>query len=404
MFKPYRRKQMNKDLFYVLTREIDENFLMERLKEMIAIKSENPFDEEPRPGYREKEMGEYYAETMTNLGLEVDYNDILPGRPNVFGHSKGLANGPTLMLAGHMDTARTDGYEDAYDVKVEEGKIFGRGACDMKAALAAYLEVARILKTAKVKLNGNLILAGIMDEEYRMLGSQDIGKNGPHADQGIIGEPCDLTICPTNKGRVSTYIRTFGTAAHSSVPENGDNAISRMAKVIQIFSDYNEELLKAEPHQLCGYGRFNPGVIRGGVQVNMVPDHCELEVDRRTLPGETKEKVYDEFHLRLNRLVQEDPGFKYKISEPTWLIPPNEISSKEAVVKSLLSAHEQVLGRAAQVTAFPAGSDAPYMGFPTVVCGPGSITQAHSTREFVSLEQVVGSVKMYLWTIVDLLT
>lgn len=394
---------MNKELFHTLIQAIDERFLVERLKEMIAIKSENPFDEEPRAGYREKEMGQYYAEMMRGLGLEVDYKYVQPGRPNVFGYRKGVANGVTLMLAGHMDTARTDGYDAAYNVKEEGGNIFGRGACDMKAALAAYLEIARILKAAEVKQKGNLILAGVMDEEYQMLGSQDIGRNGPRADQGIIGEPCDLTVCPTSKGRVSLNIRTFGKAAHSSVPEHGENAIIRMSKVIQTFSNYNDELLKAESHPLCGHGRFNLGVIRGGVQVNMVPDRCELEVDRRTLPGETKEEVYDEFRLRLDRLVKDDPDFEYEISEPTWLIPPNDIRHDEPVVQSLLSAYEQVMGQTTQVTAFAAASDAPHMGFPTVICGPGSIAQAHSTREFVSIEQLVMAVKMYLWTIVDLL-
>jgi acetylornithine deacetylase/succinyl-diaminopimelate desuccinylase family protein len=394
---------MNKKLYHTLIRAIDERFLIERLKEMIAIKSENPFDEEPRAGYREKEMGQYLAEIMSSLDLEVEYRYVRRDRPNVFGHRKGAAGSMTLMLAGHMDTARTDGYGAAYDVKEEKSKIFGRGSCDMKAALAAYLEVARILKAAAVKLKGNLILAGIMDEEYQMLGSQDIGKNGPRADQGIIGEPCDLTVCPTNKGRVSAYIRTFGKAAHSSIPEQGVNAIISMSKVIQTFSDYNDELLKAAPHPLCGHGRFNPGVISGGVQVNMVPDRCELEVDRRTLPGETKEDVYAELRLRLDRIAQDDTGFKYEISDPTWLIPPNDISRDEPVVQSLLSAYEQIMGKTTQVTAFPAGSDAPHMGFPTVICGPGSIAQAHSTMEFVSFEQVLQAVKMYLWTIADLL-
>ena len=129
---------MNKELYHTLIAAIDERFLLERLKEMIAIKSENPFDEEPRAGYREKEMGQYFAEIMSSLGLEVEYRYVQPDRPNVFGYRKGAAGSMTLMLAGHMDTARTDGYDAAYDVKEEKGKIFGRGSCDMKAALAAW--------------------------------------------------------------------------------------------------------------------------------------------------------------------------------------------------------------------------------------------------------------------------
>ena len=394
---------MDEKQFNELAAQVDQAFLTARLKDMVAIKSENPFDEAPRPGYREKEMGEYLADHMAGLGMDVTVKDVLPGRPNVFGLLRGEAPGASLMLAGHMDTARTDGYEDAYRVEEKQGRVYGRGACDMKAGLAAYLEIARLLKESGTKLKGDLIIAGVADEEYQMHGSRDMGRNGPHADQGIIGEPTDLSVCPANKGRVSTFIRTFGRAAHSSVPEEGENAIVRMASVIQAFADYNAALLAREPHPLCGHGRFNPGVIKGGVQVNMVPDTCALEVDRRTLPGETKEQVYAEFRRRLDGLAAEDPGFRYEITEPSWLIPPNDIAIEEPVVQSLLGAYRQVCGRPTEATAFVAGSDAPHMGFPTVVCGPGSINQAHSTCEFVAVEQLVAAARMYLWTVFDLL-
>jgi hypothetical protein len=116
------------------------------------------------------------------------------------------------MLAGHMDTARTTGYPEAYTVKVADGKMHGRGACDMKAALAAYLGVVKALKETGTRLKGRLIVCGIVDEEYQMLGSKAIGRSGRMADQGIIGEPTNLRVCPSNKGRVSTKIVTRGRA------------------------------------------------------------------------------------------------------------------------------------------------------------------------------------------------
>ena len=297
-------------LFNRLTDAVNRDRVLGLLTEMIAIKSENPFHEAPRPGYREKEMGEFLADRLTELGLAVHTREVRPDRPNVFGRMKGVGDKPSLMLAGHMDTARTDGYEDAYQVEVKENNIFGRGACDMKAGLAAYLEVMHILKEAGIQLKGDLMIAGIMDEEFQMLGSRDIGRNGPHAARGIIGEPTDMQVCPANKGRVSTFIKTFGTAAHSSVPEKGQNAIIRMAKVISAFEDYNEFLLSQPAHYLCGHGRFNPGVIKGGVQVNMVPDTCTLEVDRRTLPGEDKDKVYQELRQRIDPFKSKRSGIQ----------------------------------------------------------------------------------------------
>ncbi len=383
--------------FEDLQAAIDEAWLARVLQEMVSIRSENPFDDPPTPGYREQEMAEYLAGQLADLKVRAEWREVRPGRPNLFGYLPGKEGHFTLALAGHTDTARTTGYPDAYNVRLEDGKIYGRGACDMKAALAAYLAVAKVLQESGITLRGNLLLCFNVDEEYQMLGSKAIGREGPRADQGIIGEPTALAICPANKGRVSTKIITRGVAAHSSVPEKGVNAIVRMARVIQAFEGYNDELLARTPHPLCGHGRFNPGVIRGGVQVNMVPDYCELEVDRRTLPGESVEQVYAELHERIARAAASDPDFRYEITEPTWLIAPNDISVEEPVVKALRAAHVAVFGRDPGVQAFVAGSDAPYMGFPTVVCGPGSIEQAHTTNEFVRLDQVVDAARIYLY-------
>jgi acetylornithine deacetylase len=176
-----------------------------------------------------------------------------------------------------------------------------------------------------------------------------------------------------------------------------------MSKAIQAFSDYNEALLQAEPHPLCGHGRFTPSVIKGGTILSTVPDQCELEVDRRVLPGETKDKVFEEYRSRLDPLVKDSPTFGYEITEPTWDIPANDISEQEPVVQSLLSAYQVVMGKPTQCKAFAAATDAPNMGFPTVVCGPGSIDQAHGKNEFVSVEQIVQAVRMYLWSILHLL-
>ena len=382
---------------------IDRSWMVRILQEMILIRSENPFDDPAREGYREQEIADYLAGHLSDLGLQVEMRDVRPGRPNVFGTLSGKRGNPTLMLAGHMDTARTTGYPEAYAAEVKDGRMYGRGACDMKAALAAYLGVLKALKETGTRLNGRLIVCGIVDEEYQMLGSKAIGSGSRMADQGIIGEPTNLRVCPANKGRVSTKIVTRGRAAHSSVPEKGVNAIVRMSKVIRAFEGYNEELLSRTPHPLCGNGRFTPGVIHGGVQVNMVPDTCELEVDRRTLPGETRESVYAEFHERIRRAAAGDPEFVYEITDPTWLIAPNDISPQEPVVRALQAAHRDLFGKDPGVEAFVAGSDAPYMGFPTVICGPGSIAQAHTTCEFVELQEVADAARLYLHAVLQLL-
>jgi len=394
---------MNVDIYNALTAAIDRDKLIQRLCELVAIRSENPFGAAPGEGRREKEIGEYYADALHRLGLDVDYNEIRPGRPNVFGRRRGSGGGMTLMLAGHLDTVDTRGYDDAYDVRLEDGKVFGRGACDMKGALAAYLEVARLIKEADLNLKGHLIIGGVADEEHRMIGSRHVGANGPRADRGIIGEPSDLDVCPANKGQLGVIIRTLGRAVHSSIPEKGVNAIVHMAKVIEAFADYNTALLNTAPHPLCGHGRFSPGVIRGGNILSTVPDRCALEVERRIIPGETVPAVLAELRARLDRLAQTVPDFKYEMTAPTWDIPANDVPVTEPVVQSLLKAHAEVIGKPARVRAFAAGTDAPNLGFPAVICGPGSIDQAHSLNEYLAVDQLVAAVKIYLWCVLDLL-
>jgi acetylornithine deacetylase len=395
---------MDSKLYQEMTRAVDESRLVESLSAMIAIKSENPFASEPRAGSREKEMAQYYGEAMHSFGLEVSYTDPLPDRPNVFGLKKGRAGRRRLMLAGHTDTMPTEGYEDAYRVKFENGKVYGRGACDMKAGLAAYLEVLRILELFDLNLSGDLLVAGIIDEESRMVGSKSVGQNGPRADQGLIGEPTGLDICTANKGQLGTIIRTRGKAVHAGIPEKGRNAIVYMASVIAALSDYNEALLAKAPHPLLGHGRVSPNVIRGGSIVSTVPDVCELEVDRRALPGETMEEFYRDLRRRIDPLKAALPGFGYELTAPTWDIPANDISPREPVVAALMAAREAVSGARARPKAFAAATDAPNLGFPTVVCGPGSIDQAHGANEFVAVEQLVDATRMYLRVVLELLT
>ncbi|MEM7225251.1 MAG: M20 family metallopeptidase [Pseudomonadota bacterium] len=381
---------------------VDEERLVARLSEMVTIRSENPFEAPASPGYQEQEYADYLAQAMSELGLEVVKRDVVPGRPNVWGRFRERNDGTTLMLAGHTDTVGTEGYDEPFDGRLEDGKIYGRGSCDMKAGLAAYLEAVRVLKEAKVPLTGDLIVAGICDEEFQMIGSRDMGKNGPWADFGIIGEPTDLTICPAHKGQFSLFIRTFGKAVHSSVPELGENAIERMARVVLAFSNYNDELKQATPHALCGHGRFSPGVIRGGGIVSSVPDYCELEVDRRTLPGESSEEVVAQYRRRLDRLAAEDPRFRYEISDPSWDVKSLDTPISSPVVQSLSAAYEVVLGEVPDIHAFPAATDAPNLGFPTVVCGPGSLAQAHTTCEYVEVSQLVAAARLYLASALDM--
>ena len=397
-------RELSTELIEEAEATIDERRLVETLQALILCQSENPFEEEPTEGQGEEEVARYMAGRLDNLGVEYELRELGPCRTNLLARIGSETDGPTLMLAGHMDTVRTAGYPEAYSAEERGGFVYGRGACDMKGALACYLEVVEVLQTVQSSLGGSLYVVGVADEEYKMFGAQEIGESGPQVDGVIIGEPTELAVCPASKGRVTTNIVTQGRAAHSSTPETGVNAISHMGRVLSTLEDYSSDLLeKRNPHPLLGRPRVNPGIIEGGSQANIVPDECRLEVDRRTLPGESKGDVYDELENLLAEAGESVPEFRAELTEPGLLIPANEVEPDEPLVEALRESAGEVFGEFCELQGFMAGSDAAYYGSPAVICGPGSIEQAHTTNEFVAVEDLVRATRIYLRTVLSML-
>jgi len=376
--------------------------LVTDLTEMVALASVNPFDGETGPEISgpcmcEEAFARDLKRRMEDLGLETGWREVAPGRPNVWGRLKGSGDGATVMLAAHTDTVGVEGYPEAFTPTVRDGYVYGRGSCDMKAAIACYLETVRLIREGGVVLEGDLIICAVCDEEHTMIGSTDAGRHGPHADYGIVGEPTELAICPSHKGELCLSLITHGRAAHSSMPENGINAVEAMGAVIAAFSDYNSELCQiADPHPLCGTGRFSMNVIRGGDFVSAIPSHCEMQVDRRYLPGEDAAKIIGEYRERLERVASQRTDFSYSIGEPSLDIRPLDVPLASPLVSVMTDAVTRTIGREPEITAFPGGTDAPNLGFPCVSCGPGSLAQAHTVNEFVAIDQMVQATSIYL--------
>ncbi len=382
-----------------LLEQVAQGSIVDLLREMIAIPSVNPFDEPANEDCRELEIADYYQSRMDHLGLLTSRRNVVSGRPNIFGRIKGNGTGPCIMLAGHLDTVGVTGYSNPFDPVIRDNRVYGRGSCDMKAGLAAFIEVARIIIQNDIELAGDLLIAGIADEEHHMIGSKEIRENGPIPDFAIVGEPTELEVCHAHKGQLCMHIRTYGRACHSSIPELGVNAISHMAKLIGVFEDYNDELMSRPPHPECGHGRFSPGVIRGGDIASSVPDFCELEVDRRTIVGESTQDVISEYRKRIEPLTSSVPDFHYEIGPVTIETAALDTPLESPIVEQSAQAYRETVGQASELKPFNGGTDAPNLMCPAVICGPGSIQQAHTLDEFVEIDQVTDAVKIYLRTV-----
>ena len=176
-----------------------------------------------------------------------------------------------------------------------------------------------------------------------------------------------------------------------------------MGKVIAAFADYNDCLTEGVSHPLCGHGTFSIGVIQGGSIVSTVPDFCEIEVDRRILPNEKKSDVIEAYRERLDKIEAADPTFKYELSEPTWDVPSLDTPINSPVVQAVLEGYQKSTNNSPTIEAFPGGTDAPNFRCPAVICGPGSLSQAHSKNEFIEIKEIVGAVEIYLWATLKLL-
>jgi len=394
----YLEAMTNTTVNHIL-KSIDQHRVIELLREMIAIPSVNPFDEPTSDHARELEIANYYEQKMQDIGMLTSRRDVTEGRPNIFGRIKGKGNGPCIMLAGHLDTVGVIGYDAPFDPVIRQQRVYGRGACDMKAGLAAFLEIATVILQKEIELDGDLIIAGIADEEHQMIGSREIRKNGPIPDFAIVGEPTELEVSRAHKGQLCMHIRTHGKACHSSIPEQGVNAIQHMSKVLEALSDYNSELRSRTAHPTFGHSSFSPGVIKGGDIVSSVPDSCELEVDRRLISGETIDQVVSEYRQRIDPLMSQLPDFRYEISEPTLHGEPLDTPEDSAIVETITAAYQETTQRTSTLPVFTGSTDAPNLLSPAVICGPGSVEQAHTLDEYVELDQVTKAAEIYLRTV-----
>jgi succinyl-diaminopimelate desuccinylase len=353
------------------------------LRALVALPSVNPaFLPAGHKHASEQSIAEFLATVGARAGLDVELQPVQPGRPNLIARlaPRGTAR-HRILLAPHLDTVPAA--DDQYTPVAKMGRLHGRGTCDTKGSVAAmFSAMCELAHGDRRPRETEIIFAGLVDEESAQAGSRALVANGFKADLAIVGEPTRLNVVTAHKGAVWIRVETHGKAAHGALPHLGRNAVHSMAAIIEAFeSDYRAQLAKRK-HPLLGQATSNLGVIRGGTQANIVPAHCFIEIDRRTLPGETEADVKRE----VSDLFKKHK-LRAEVSFPkTAPCLPMETDPSLPLVRQFMKCVEQTKPQGAQYFCDAAVLSA--AGIPSVVFGPGDIAHAHSADEWLELEQL----------------
>jgi acetylornithine deacetylase len=358
--------------------------LVELLQQLVAIDSINP-DLVPG-GAGEEKIARFVADWFERAGLEVVWDEPAPGRPNVIGIARGTGGGRSLLLNAHMDTVGVEGMERPHAPYIQDNRLYGRGAYDMKGGLAAIMAAGAAAK--KRGLRGDVIVTAVADEEYASTGTSSIVKKW-HADAAIVTEPTELHICTAHKGFVWLDVETEGVAAHGSRPDLGVDAIVKMGKVLLGLEELDRSLRAALSHRLLGSGSVHASLIQGGQELSSYPRHCSLGVERRTVPGETLQKVESEIPRICEQIAATDPTFKAAV-KTSMVRDPFEVSLDEPIVRAVLRKATIILGHQPGEIGQTGWMDSALLsaaGIPAVVFGPGG-EGAHAVVEWSNLEHV----------------
>jgi len=356
------------------------------LFDLIAIDSVNPALVPGGAG--EGRIARRLAAEMRAMGMTVEFQDAAPGRPNVIGVLEAKAPGRTLMFCGHTDTVGVAGMEAPFEPTERLGRIYGRGAQDMKGGLAAMLGAARPVAASGGLTAGRLVIAAVADEEHKSLGAQELVKRW-RADGAVIPEPTGLTMALSHRGFAWIEVETKGVAAHGSRPREGRDAIFRMGRVLDWLEKLDSALEAAPPHSSQGTASLHASLIEGGRELSSYPDRCVLRYERRTTSAEPDGIALREINDILELLKNEDPEFE-GTAEVILGQPPFEIASDHALPMSLLEAVRRT-GQTPQQSSVTFWTDAAVLtraGIPTVIFGPGG-AGLHSLEEYVNVDNVL---------------
>ena len=380
---------------------IDQSRLLSTLKELVAIDSVNPSLIEGGGG--EYEIADRIGRRLEKAGLDVHYQQLEKNRQNVVATLGGKRIGRhSLMLNGHTDTVGIAGMTvPALTPTYRDGRVYGRGAFDMKGGLTAMVCLAEALSDAKIELGGDLVLAFVADEEYASKGTEELVKEYT-ADAAIVTEPTNLDVIVAHRGFAWASIDVFGKAAHGSRYDIGVDAIEKAGKFLVGLEEMDSRFSELERHPLLGRPSVHASLIRGGTELSTYPDYCRIDLERRTLPAESKLTVENELRGLIERIQTTDSDFRAE-SNVFLYRSPMEVSKNIEVVRVLSNEVHRVTGKDSQLVGAGWWTDAALLndaGIPSVLFGHSG-DGAHASIEFADFMSLVQMTRVLLGTAIS---
>ncbi len=370
---------------------INNPVALDVLKELVAVESVNP---DLVPGAcGEQQASQHLQKFLQQHGIAAKLEEAAPHRPNVVATISPSASAadtkPALMIVAHIDTVGAGDMPDAFRPRIADGKLYGRGALDIKSGVAAMCAAAVAVIQERARTARPFTIAAVVDEECDSLGTQDLLRRGHTADCAIVLEPTDLQLVIAHKGYAWFEIVTHGRAAHGSLPDEGRDAIRMMGRVLVALDELEKSFASRAAHPRLGKPSLHASLVSGGQELSSYPAECRLQLERRMLPGETAESAEAELRALLADLEKRNSQFHATLRSDLGSRPAYEIAEDSPFVTRTLSAIRRVHG-SCNFAGMSAWTDTALLasaGIPGVVFGPSG-RGLHGADEYVEIESV----------------
>jgi acetylornithine deacetylase len=377
--------------------------LIQTLSDLVALPSVNPMGRAAEgPEYFEYRVTDYLERLFQRLGLPYARQTVEPKRDNIVARLDGQRppseGGELVLFEAHQDTVPVVGMTiEPWTPRVRDGRLYGRGACDIKGGMAAMLAAFARLAEERPPQMPTIVMACTVNEEHGYTGATALTKLWSQGDAiiprppdaAIVAEPTQLQVVVAHKGVVRWRCHAHGRATHSSQPHLGVNAIFKMTRVLAALERYQRDVApQIASHPLCGHTTLSVGTIHGGVSVNTVPDRCTIEIDRRLIPGESPDEAYRHVVEFVRQATDGDAAIEH---ERPFLVGFGLVDRANRPLAERMVAAARESDIRCEAVGVPYGTDAAAFaatGVPSIVFGPGSIDEAHTADEWVALDEV----------------